>query len=236
MAFQMKYEIIPRYLTAPSKRRPLLPLDPCRFMVAHDTGNPGSTAANNVTYFERTHNDMSSSAHIFVDDREIIECIPFLTGQAEKAYHVVYNVTTDNVRYGADANDAAGAVELCYGGSIQLEESYKRFVWVMAYACYTYGLNPQTDITGHYILDPARRSDPTEPLSLLGKTFEDFVQDVAAEYEESLIMEPIISAIDANKIIGFLSAAYFASEDPTGREEFHRLANELRKVSGQEVD
>ena len=47
-----------------------------RFIVAHDTGNPGSTAAANVKYYERSRNEMSASAHIFVDDKEIVECIP----------------------------------------------------------------------------------------------------------------------------------------------------------------
>ncbi|BFT73459.1 MULTISPECIES: N-acetylmuramoyl-L-alanine amidase [Paenibacillus] len=43
----------------------------------------------------------------------------------------------------------------------------------------------------------------------------------------------MISVEDANKIIAFLSAAYMATEDPQARDEFHRLANELRKASGQ---
>lgn len=180
---------------------------------------------------------MSASAHIFVDDRQIIECIPFLTGPAEKAYHVVYNVTTDNVMFGADANDAAGGVELCHGGSINLNESYKRYVWVMAYACYRYGLNPASDIVGHYTLDPGRRSDPMGPLRQLGKTFADFVRDVETEYRASVIPEPqkLISAEDANRIIGFLSASYFAVDDAEAQAEFHRLANELRRISGQEA-
>ncbi|CAN7710138.1 N-acetylmuramoyl-L-alanine amidase [Paenibacillus sp. LjRoot153] len=38
---------------------------------------------------------------------------------------------------------------------------------------------------------------------------------------------------DANKIINFLSAAWTSTEDLEAREEFHRLSNELRKVSGQ---
>lgn len=42
-----------------------------------------------------------------------------------------------------------------------------------------------------------------------------------------------MSVEDANKIIAFLSAAYMATEDPQARDEFHRLANELRKASGQ---
>lgn len=43
-----------------------------------------------------------------------------------------------------------------------------------------------------------------------------------------------MSPEDANKIIKFLSAGYFAIDDPESHAEFKRLANELRKVSGQE--
>ncbi|MCZ8523378.1 MULTISPECIES: peptidoglycan recognition protein family protein [Paenibacillus] len=238
MAFLMKYEITPRYLTGPSQRRPKLPLSRCRFMVAHDTGNPSSTASANVAYYERTRNDMASSAHLFVDDKQIIECIPLLTGTAEKAYHVLYNVTTDNARYGSDANDTAGAVEWCYGGSISLAESYRRYVWVFAYACYRYGLNPLTDITAHYVLDPARRSDPQTPLRQLGKSFASFVQDVADELLACTVAVPpqpdvLIPPEDANKLIAFLSAIYYASDAGESRAEVNRLANELRRISGQ---
>jgi hypothetical protein len=38
---------------------------------------------------------------------------------------------------------------------------------------------------------------------------------------------------DANKIIGFLKAAYEAVGNKEGQAEFHRLAQELRKASGQ---
>lgn len=43
----------------------------------------------------------------------------------------------------------------------------------------------------------------------------------------------MMSPDDANKIINFLSAAWTSTEDVEAREEFHRLADELRKVSGQ---
>jgi N-acetylmuramoyl-L-alanine amidase len=42
-----------------------------------------------------------------------------------------------------------------------------------------------------------------------------------------------LSVIDANKIIGFLKAGYGATSDKEAQAEFKRLANELRKVSGQ---
>jgi N-acetylmuramoyl-L-alanine amidase len=164
----------------------MIPMEKVKFMVAHDTGNPGSTAAGNVTYFENSRNDMSASAHTFIDDKQIIECIPLLTGSPEKAWHVVYSAPEDNRRYGADANDAAGGVELCHGGAINLLEAYNRYVWYLAYACFKFGLEPSVQISGHYQLDPERRTDPTGPLKKLGKTFEDFIQDVISEYKSSL--------------------------------------------------
>ncbi|NOU85071.1 DUF1906 domain-containing protein [Paenibacillus sp. LMG 31460] len=42
-----------------------------------------------------------------------------------------------------------------------------------------------------------------------------------------------LSPKDANVIIPFLSAGYEATSSTAAREEFHRLANELRRVSGQ---
>ncbi|MCS7460897.1 DUF1906 domain-containing protein [Paenibacillus doosanensis] len=42
-----------------------------------------------------------------------------------------------------------------------------------------------------------------------------------------------LSVSDANKLIEFMKAGYFAANDEAGKEEFHRLANELRKASGQ---
>lgn len=58
MPFKQKYQIIPSYLTNYTRRRSGLLISPAvKFIVAHDTGNPGSTAVNNVSYFERTVND-----------------------------------------------------------------------------------------------------------------------------------------------------------------------------------
>ncbi|NQX68501.1 N-acetylmuramoyl-L-alanine amidase [Paenibacillus alba] len=197
--FKMKYEIVPRYLSGPSKRRPCIPMQSVIFMVAHDTGNPGSTASGNVGYYENSRNDMEASAQIFVDDKQIIECIPFLTDAPEKAWHVIYNVTTDNQRYGADANDAAGGVELCYGGNVNLTEAYKRYVWVLAYSCWKYALDPAQAITGHHILDPKRKTDPMNALKLLGKTFDNLIADVVLEYNECMEEDDMSKEIEELK-------------------------------------
>lgn len=182
MKFNMKYEITKQYLSPGSKRRSGIKMNRVKFLVAHDTGNPGSTAKNNVDYYERSKDEMSASAHIFVDDKQIIECIPFLTGKPEKAWHVIYDVETDNKMYGDDANDVAGGVELCFGKNINIQEAYKRYVWIMAYACHVHALDPKIMITGHYMLDPKRKVDPKNTLAMLGKTMKNLIQDVQKEY------------------------------------------------------
>ena len=66
MSFNKKYSIQSHYLTAPSKRRSGLKISPSvKFIVAHDTGNPESSAMGNVKYYENSRNELSASAHIF---------------------------------------------------------------------------------------------------------------------------------------------------------------------------
>jgi len=184
MSFKKKYNIIPRYLTSHTKRRSGLAITPeVKFIVAHDTGNSGSTAAANVAHYENTNNDIYASAHIFVDDKEIIECIPALTSnRPEKAWHVRYNVTADNDMYGYEANDTAVGIEYCHGPNINADEAYKRYVWITAYTCFKFTLDPKSSIVGHFLLDPERRTDPVSGLRASGRTYEQFLQDVLVEY------------------------------------------------------
>ena len=184
MAFTMTYTIAERYLTKPSKRRSGLLLSPgVRFIVAHDTGNPDSTASANVSYYERSRDQESASAHLFVDDKEIIECIPALaSNQPEKAWHVLYNVTTDNQLYGVNANDAAIGVEYCFGQRINADEAYRKYVWVIAYACNKFGLDPSKSVVGHFFLDPHRKTDPVTGLAHSRRTYEQLLRDVVLEY------------------------------------------------------
>ena len=186
MGFKMKYSIKKQYLTKGSKRRSGIKMPRVGFLVGHDTGNPGSTAEGNVGYYEGSRNVMSASAHIFVDDNSIVECIPFLTGTPEKAWHVLYDVPRDNIMYGDDANDIAGGVELCWGKGINSKEAYKRYVWVLAYSCYKFKMNPAKAITGHEILDPGRKIDPSNGLKYMGISFHQLLKDVVDEYNECL--------------------------------------------------
>ncbi|WP_379150868.1 glycoside hydrolase domain-containing protein [Paenibacillus sp. sgz5001063] len=50
------------------------------------------------------------------------------------------------------------------------------------------------------------------------------------------VKEYMLVKEDANKIIAFIKAAYMAAGSPESREEFHRLADEIRKASGQAVE
>lgn len=157
--------------------RPGTSLERVRFIVSHDTGNPGSTARQNRAYFNR--HVVKASAHTFVDDGEILEIIPL----TEKAYHVRYEVTADNRKFGANANDAAIGVELCYGSGIDFEAAYERYVWYHAYLCRRFSLNPLKDIVGHDQLDPSRRTDPQHVFLSHNLTMNQFLSDVRKVYE-----------------------------------------------------
>ncbi|GAS82026.1 N-acetylmuramoyl-L-alanine amidase, CwlA [Paenibacillus amylolyticus] len=184
MTFKMKYTIKQRYLPNNTKRRSGIKNQGISFIVAHDTGNDGSTAAGNVNYYMNSANVQSASAHTFIDDKVIIECVPL----TEKAWHVLYNVKTDNDLYGFDSNDRAIGVELCYSnkkGSINNTESYKRYVWYMAYLCNKFKLDPLKCISGHNELDPNRKSDPYKnALKIMGISKTKFLNDVVAEFKD----------------------------------------------------
>jgi N-acetylmuramoyl-L-alanine amidase len=163
----MSYKITRDYISFGNARSGQK-IDRVRFIVAHDTGNPGSTARNNRAYFD-VHQP-SASAHTFIDDEVILEIIPL----DEKAWHVRYDVS--------DANDEATGVELCWGGGIDFNEAYNRYVWYMAYLCEQHNLDPQNDIIAHSELDPSRRSDPQNALNRYGISWDEFIDDVTKEF------------------------------------------------------
>lgn len=176
MPLNEKYEITRDYIPI-GKSRPGIENEGIQFIVAHDTGNPGSTAYENRAYFAR--NVVSASAHTFIDDDVILEIIPL----NEKAWHVRYEVPTDDRMFGEDANDAAIGVELAWGGNIDFWEAYDRYVWYMAYLSHRFNLQPLTDIVAHSTLDPARRTDPQNALNRYGLTWSEFLSDVQYYYE-----------------------------------------------------
>ena len=187
MAFKMKYVIEKDYINIGTLRRSGIKITggKPRFGVLHDTGNPQSTAKGNVSYYKNSANTMSASAHTFIDDKHIIECIPMTTGTPEKAWHVIYDKPLDNQMFGDDANDIAVGIELCFGTNINFEEAYKRYLWYSAYCAYKFGYSP-TKYVGHHILDPQRKTDPVNALKRYGKTYEQLLKDIVDEYNECL--------------------------------------------------
>jgi hypothetical protein len=248
-----KYKIERRYIDKRPNVRPgtRLKTGTPAFFVAHDTGNPGAGAENHYSYFN-TQKDRSASAHVFIDDKMILEIIPTGTGgdPAEKAWHVLYNVTTDNERFGYDSNDAALAIELCYGESrrngkvlrkIDFDEAYKRYVWYLAYCCDKWGKNPFVHIPSHRQLDPARKRDVDQALATNGKTLKDLLNDVATELKQpasggvTLDFEPIPANVAQSLIATYISPIWYVSKersDLEGMNHFHNLANNLRLNAG----
>ncbi len=176
----MKYTITRDFIDN-GNSRPGTKNNTIQFIVSHDTGNAGSTAYANRNYFNNVQ--PSASAHTFIDDNYILEIIPL----DEIAYHVRYNVTTDNRLYGADANRAAIGVELCWGGSINFNEAYQRYVWYHAYLLDRFNLNPNEDIVAHSTLDPERRRDPQNALQRYGISFNQFLADVKKTHQELFV-------------------------------------------------
>jgi N-acetylmuramoyl-L-alanine amidase len=172
----MKYEITRDYIGI-GNPRPGEAIEDVKFIVSHDTGNPGSTAYGNRNYFENAQ--PYASAHTFIDDNYILEIIPL----DEKAYHVRSNVTTDDRMFGADANDVAIGVELAWGGDIDFSEAYDRYVWYHAYLVDKYNLNPDEDIVAHSTLDPRRRTDPENALHRYGISWQEFINDVKEAHQ-----------------------------------------------------
>jgi N-acetylmuramoyl-L-alanine amidase len=220
MSFQKKFEIVPQYLTAGSKRRSGLHLQKVKFIVVHDTGNPGSTAQGNATYYERSRDEIKASAHLFVDDKGILECVPALTSTPEKAWHVLYNVDEDDRMFGVDANDAAIGIEYCYGKSIDADAAYAKFVWLIAYTCYTFTLDPQRSIVGHCFLDPQRKTDPVTGLLHSRRTYDQLLKDIVIEYEacaDGSVVNPVQAAAPSVGLVRATMKMNIRAAQPTRR-------------------
>lgn len=138
-----------------------------QFAVAHDTGNPNTTAQQNVNYYKNTFNEpwaSVASAHVFVDDKECVICIPI----TEKAWHVLYNTPIDNQLFGGDANDIAFGVEICYFSDIaRSRKSLDNACRIMAALCNSWDVNPRTKMTGHQDIQ-ADKQDPGNLLAACG--------------------------------------------------------------------
>ena len=118
--------------------RPGTPLSKVNSIFVHYTANPGTSAAQNRSYFANlaeTH-ERSASAHLIIGyDGELIQCIPF----DEQAYAVMTR------------NEDSISIECCYlseDGAFT-QETYDTLVHTLAWLLEQYDLSTE-DILRHY--------------------------------------------------------------------------------------
>lgn len=126
------------FLTPNEYSRPGEPLESVTNIFVHYTANPGTSAAQNRSYFEQQKDmhEASVSAHFIIGyDGEIIQCVPL--------DEIAYAVMTRNY-------DSV-SIECCYkaqDGSFT-QETYDSLISLLAWLTDAYGLDTE-DILRHY--------------------------------------------------------------------------------------
>lgn len=175
-------EIKQKYIPINTKRRSGQKILGVKFIVSHDTGNIDTSAKENVDYFIKSANESEASAHAFVDDIGVIECIP----QDEKAWHVRRLIMVDNVKYGVDSNDYALGIELCFFTDIERSrKAYNNYVEYIKELCKNYRISASESVIGHYTLDPSRRKDPMDAFNMIKKTWDEFIKDLQSDLTDT---------------------------------------------------
>lgn len=135
---EQKPEILENFLTVSEYNRPGTKLACVNNIFVHYTANPGTSAAQNRSYFEnlgQTH-ERAASAHFIIGyEGEIVQCIPL----EEEAYAVV------------ERNGDSISIECCFleeDGSFT-QETYDSLIKMLAWLTDKYDLEPQ-DILRHY--------------------------------------------------------------------------------------
>lgn len=137
--FLLSDEVIKNYLTPNEYSRPGKELKKVNAIVVHYVGNPGTTAAQNRSYFENlkdTHATSASSHYIIGLEGEIIQCVPL-----NEISYASNNRNKDTI-----------AIECCHPDETGqfTTATYKSLVKLVAALCRTYDLDPETGIIRHY--------------------------------------------------------------------------------------
>ncbi len=138
-SFLLSDEVIKNYLTPNEYSRPGKELKKVNAIVVHYVGNPGTTAAQNRSYFENlkdTHATSASSHYIIGMEGEIIQCVPL-----NEISYASNNRNKDTI-----------AIECCHPDETGqfTTATYKSLVKLVAALCRTYDLDPETGIIRHY--------------------------------------------------------------------------------------
>ncbi|CAM4187127.1 N-acetylmuramoyl-L-alanine amidase [Paenibacillus alkaliterrae] len=201
----------------PLHRRPEYKMAPTSITI-HNTGNMKSTARNERAYLTNPSNNRTASYHIVIDEHEAIECIPL----NESTWHAGDGGAADS------GNRTSIGIEICESGNYA--RTLDNTAELVASMLKERGWGVDR-LRRHY--DWSRKICPRlmyDNGSWAGWAV--FKNTVAAKLKPKEV-EHEMTKEDADKIIEFLKAGYAISAEPASRNEFNRLANELRKVSGQ---
>lgn len=248
MTYQYNYDYIP--YTTPNNRRPGTKMVPTSITI-HNTGNPSSTAKNERQWLTNPANTRTASYHIVIDEHEAIEVLPL----NEVAWHA-----GDGSREGTGNRTSIG-IEICESGNY--EQTLKNSIDLVAKMLHErkWGVNKlkrHFDWSGkncprlmnkdgkwtgwtEYVnrvqaklneISSSQVNSATPPSVIVPEASTGSNNALTGNIE---VEEYKMNAADANKIILFLSAAYNATTNAEAKKEFNRLANELRKASGQKT-
>jgi len=118
--------------------RPGTALEMVNGVVVHYIGNPGTTAAQNLSYFrglQETGEAYASSHFIIGLEGEILQCVPL-----------------DEISYCSNSRNVDTiAIEVCHPDEIGefTEASYDSLIRLLAWLCNTYSLDPEKEILRH---------------------------------------------------------------------------------------
>lgn len=209
MSYTFIRDHIPR--STPHNRRPGTSLAPTTITI-HGTANPTSTAKNERGWLTNPSNNRTASYHYVVDAVNVIEVIP----PNEVAYHAgdsFGNRTSIGVEICESnydkslANAAKFVAKLLHDRGWEVDRLRRHYDW-------------SGKICPRLMYDNGKWTG-----------WHNFKSMVQAELDD--LRRYKMSPEDANKIIKFLGVAWELAKDDASRKEFNRLANELRKASGQ---
>ncbi len=126
------------FLTVNPNSRPGYALNRVDNIFVHYTANPGTSAAQNRSYFENLAitNETSASAHFIIGyEGEIIQCLPL-----EEIGYAVKGRNQDSI-----------SIECCYlqeDGEFT-KETYESLIWLLSWLLKEYDLTPE-EILRHY--------------------------------------------------------------------------------------
>ena len=125
-------------------------------LIVHYVGNPSTTAAQNVRYFNNLKdqdslkdNQRYASAHYVLDNKEIIQCVP----DDERAYHVGSRTYTDYaLSISSYPNARMIGIEYCHPDETGKPETktYDNLIHLLYKLCIKYNLDPLKDIDRHF--------------------------------------------------------------------------------------